>query len=259
MTPDDEAQFIAPTTKFTRLQSLGHALTRVRQRICARSASVYAWGQAWVAERQPQEVIRRAGQEIATCVHTSATNIEGLIKTRLLWLQLIIIVFTLIAGELKSVEPDTWLGGFFTSRFEVVEAGYQTLLQKKPLTQQDSGFPEILELALSSAQYVKDYIAKERVGPIETIIYTGQSGLAMYGWNSTLEHMFRSPLTVRLEDRQGKGVTARLGYTENDLKERFFMPTSRGWWRVVFYAGSSISVLLLILRFRESHQPTREG
>jgi hypothetical protein len=50
------------TTKSARLQSLWHALTRVRQEIRARSTSIYARAQAWAAERQLWEVIGRASR-----------------------------------------------------------------------------------------------------------------------------------------------------------------------------------------------------
>jgi hypothetical protein len=235
----------------TRLQGLGRALIMARQGLCSTSACIYSWGKVWVAERQLWEAIWQSGQQVATRLQTSAVKIEALVETRLFWFRLTAIVFTLIAGELKYAEPDSWLGRIFASRFEAVKIGYQTLLQKQPLTRHDTGFQEILELAFASAQYMTDYIATKHVGPIETIIYTGQSGLAAYGWNSTLEHMFRAALTIRLEDRNGKGVTARLGYTERDLKDRFFVPILRWWATFAFRTGTVISVLLLI--------PTRRG
>jgi hypothetical protein len=63
--------------------------------------------------------------------------------------------------------------------------------------------------------------------------------------------MFRAPLSIRLKAFKGRSVTAILGYTETDLKERFFMPTARWVWREVFYAGIIFQVVALLLRLRE--------
>jgi hypothetical protein len=153
-------------------------------------------------------------------------------------------------------EPDGWLGHLFASRFEAAIAGYRTLLQvtdlgegrqqmRTPLTRNDPGFQEILELALDSAPYVRDYIAKKQIGPIETMIIDGHSGVGIYQGYSSVEHPFRTPFSIRLEDRHGKGVSARLGYKESDLKERFFMPRLRWWALFALYAGFIINVLLL--------------
>jgi hypothetical protein len=59
---------------------------------------------------------------------------ESLTRPRRLWyLQLIALVCTLMAGELKSVEPDSWLGYPFATRFNAAKAGYKALLQRDPV------------------------------------------------------------------------------------------------------------------------------
>jgi hypothetical protein len=180
------------------------------------------------------------------------------------------IVCTLMGGLLRMVEPNTWLGHLFAARFEAAKAGYRTLLhvtdlregrtqRRTPLTRHDLGFQEILELALTSSQSVTDYIAKEQIGPIETIRLSGLGPSAALGWGSTSEHMFRSPIIVRLENQQERGPTARLVYTEGDLKERFFMPRLRWWALLAVWVGSIINVLLLPFPIsRKSHQPMRK-
>ena len=103
-------------------------------------------------------------------------------------------------------EPDTWLGSFFASRFEAAKIGYRTILQDQPPTLHDLGFQEILELALASdfpggRHYVRDYMEKEKIGKIQTIIYgKSQSYIGNYQGFSTAENPFRTPFSVRLED-----------------------------------------------------------
>jgi hypothetical protein len=187
-----------------------------------------------------------------------------------MWLRFMAIVCTLMVALFRMAEPDTWLGHLFASRFEAAKTGYRTLLhvtdlgegrsqRKTPLTRHDTGFQEILELAFASAQYVTDYITKEQIGPIETIRFSGGGPLAALGWGSTAEHMFRSPITVQLEDRQGRGPSARLGYAQGDLKERFFMPKLRWWALLAVWVGSIINVLLLPFPIsKKSQQPMRD-
>jgi len=240
-----------------KLHTLWRALTRMLQRICAGSASIYAWLKAWIVEWQPREVVRCTGAVLLTRL-----------RERLFWLRLIGPVCMLMTALLRMAEPDTWLGRPFATRFNAVKAGYKTLLQRdpvpgtrygklRPLSWQDQGFEEILELALTGETYVTDYIAKEQLGPIETIISDGQLATDR---KSTLEHMFRSPLSIRLEDRNGRSVSTYLGYTESELKERFFMPTLRYWTIVFLFVGFGFTVLVLLLpNSRESQPPTREG
>ena len=66
MTPDEEAKLITPTSNAAGFHTLGHALTRMGQRISAGSTSVYTWLQARIAERQPIEVIRHTGASLST-------------------------------------------------------------------------------------------------------------------------------------------------------------------------------------------------
>lgn len=100
------------------------------------------------------------------------SKITQLISAKKRWLRLIAILFTVIGWSLQHANPESFPGIIFASKFEAAKTGYKTLLQKKPLTPHDKGFQEILELAFASSKY------EEPVGPIETIIYTGQSYLA---------------------------------------------------------------------------------
>jgi hypothetical protein len=114
-----------------------------------------------VAEQQPQVVIWRASQDVATSFQTYTAAITAKLRDLLLWLRFMAIVCTLMGGLLRMVEPNTWLGHLFAARFEAAKAGYRTLLhvtdlregrtqRRTPLTKHDLGFQEILELALTS-------------------------------------------------------------------------------------------------------------
>jgi hypothetical protein len=208
----------------------------MRQGIRARRAAAYARVQKWVAESQ--EVGRRAGREAVIRLQPVTAAIVGRLSDPLLWLRFAALLCMLMGGLLRMAEPDTWLGRPFASRFEAAKAGYRTLLQPRltHLTSNDPGFPEILELALTSEQDLRDDIATERIGPIETI-HAPSLGLRFgVGLSltriSTAERMFRAPFRIQLEDRQGKSVRAILDYTEADLKARFFMPRLR-WWALL--------------------------
>ena len=242
-----DTELIAPPTKLPRLHSLWHTLTSMYQGLRARYASTYTWGQEWVVELQ--EVIGRAYR---AAIISLTTIIVGRFKEPLFWLRFAAILCTLMGGVLRMVEPDTWLGRPFASRFEAAKAGYQTLLQwrwvhvtakrsyrlEERLTRNDPGFHEILELALANAPKVREAIATDQFGPIETI-YASIDDRPMFAGRitdllrSTTEHPFRSPLPVRLENRQGESHGTILDYTERDLKERFFMPKLHRWATVV--------------------------
>jgi hypothetical protein len=63
---------------------------------------------------------------------------------------------------------------------------------------------------------------------------------------STLDNMFTGTIIITLVDRNGsRGVSARLEYTEDQIKERFFMPSLRWWGAIVFWVGIFIGLLLI--------------
>jgi hypothetical protein len=156
MRPADETDLIAQTAKPPRLYSLWHTLTRMRQGIRARRAPAYARAQEWMVELQ--EVIGRAGRETVSRLQPVTVAIVGRLREPLMWLRFMALLCMLMGGLFRLAEPDTWLGHLFASRYNAAKAGYKTLLQTdpmsvqgvepRPLTRQDHGFHEILELAL---------------------------------------------------------------------------------------------------------------
>jgi len=264
MIPADEREMIAQTATPPK-----HALTRIHQEIAARLASAYTRAGEWVAESL--EVIRRAGREAVIHLQPFTTTIIGRLRDPFIWLRFVALLCMLMGGLFRMAEPDTWLGHPFASRYEAAKAGYRALLSVTqvdgrkaysermntrrgpigghgpPITRHDLGFQEILELAFASTPYVTDFIAKEQIGPIETIY--AQDGGLMAGstliQHRSVQRAFRAPIPIQLEDRQGKFVWATLNYTEAELKECFFMPRLRWWALLAVWAGFIINVLLL--------------
>jgi hypothetical protein len=195
----------------------------------------------------------------------------GRLKDPLLWLRFVALLCMLLGGLLRMAEPDTWLGHLFASRYDAVTAGYRTLLQGTvvdrrpdrpawigtPLTRNDPGFQEILELVFASDKAVTDLIATGRMSPIETI-YAQPGGPGGLRPRSTVERMFIAPITIELHDGQRKFAIATLDYTEAELKGYYFMPKLRWWALLAVWAGFITNVLLPFSSSRKTPQPTRE-
>jgi hypothetical protein len=249
------------------------SLSLMRQGMRTRRASAYARAQKWIAESQ--KVIGRAGREAVIHLQPFTATMVGRLSDPLIWLRFMALLCMLMGGLFRMAEPDAWLGHPFASHYEAAKAGYRTLLSVTqvdvrsgpiavpgpPITRHDLGFQEILELAFASTPYVTDYIAKEQIGPIETIYV--RDGALMAGsaliQHRSVQRRFKAPIPIQLEDRQGRAVWATLDYTEAELKERFFMPRLRWWALLAVWAGFMINVLLLPFpSSRRSHQPMRD-